>query len=116
MLADTGALYSNIDGETYAAPLGLDLKGVSTAGTSTTVYGTVNSYQHLVNMQIGTLKPFTNVPVYFTEKRPYPYYNNLGWIGALEKLQLNVTPNKLTYSELAVAAMGNAQAYFRSRI
>ena len=115
MLADTGALNSQIDGETYATPLGLDIT-TGEQSTSTTTAGSITSYKHFMTMQIASLKPFTNVPVYFTAKKPKPYFNNIGWIGALEKLQLNVTPNKLTYSELAVAAMGNAGAYFRSRI
>lgn len=116
MLADTGALNSQIDGETYAAPLGLDIT-TGVPSTSTTVNGTITSYRHNnMTIQIASLKPLTNVPIYFTEKRPKPYFNNLGWTGALERLQLNVTPSRLTYSELAVAAMGNAGAYFRSRI
>lgn len=115
MLADTGALNSQIDGETYGPPLGVNVAS-GVPSTSTTTAGTITSYKHYMTMQIASLQPFTNVPVYFTAKKPSPYFNNLGWIGALEKLQLNVTPNKLTYSELAQAALGNAQAYFRSRI
>jgi hypothetical protein len=115
MLADTGAENSQVDGTTYAEPLGIELTKGQPA-TSTTSVGTVTSYLHRVTIQIGGLKPITNVPMYFTSKKPSPYFNNLGWNGALEKLQINVTPNKLTYSDLAVAAMGNAGAYFRSRV
>lgn len=115
MLADTGAQNSQIDGETYGPPLGVNVTS-GVPSTSLTSSGSASSYKHYMNLQITGLKPFINAPVYFTAKRPKPYYNNLGWTGALEKLQLNVTPNKLTYSELAVAAMANAQAYFRSRI
>ena len=115
MLADTGAVNSNIDGETYATPLGITVTS-GEPGTSTSTAGSIQSYKHLMNLEIPGLKPFLNAPVYFTVKRPKPYFNNLGWTGALEKLQLNVTPNKLTYSELAQSAMANAGAYFRSRI
>ena len=96
-------------------PLGVTVTS-GEPGSSISTAGSVASYRHFMDLQIPGLKPFLNAPVYFTVKRPKPYYNNLGWIGALEKLQINVTPNKLTYSELATAAMGNAQAYFRSRI
>ena len=115
MLADTGALNSQIDGETYGPPLGVNVTSGEAASSLTTA-GSATSYKHLMNLQITGLKPFINVPVYFTVKRPNPYFNNLGWTGVLEKLQLNVTPTKLTYTELAQAAMANAQAYFRSRI
>lgn len=115
MLADTGAQNSQIDGETYGPPLGVTVTSGEPSSSSTTA-GTVASYKHLMNLEIPGLKPFLNAPVYFTVKRPNPYFNNLGWAGALEKLQLNVTPNKLTYSELAQSAMANAQAYFRSRV
>ena len=81
MLADTGAQNSNMDGETYAKPLGLDLK-TGLAASSATTQGTVNSYRHMMTMQIANLTPLTNVPIYFTEKRPVPYYNNIGWTGA----------------------------------
>jgi hypothetical protein len=115
MLADTGAENSQLDGTTHAEPLGLELtKGIP--ATSMTVAGSVNSYGHNMTIQIGGFKPLTNVPIYFTATKVKPYFNNLGWKNALERLQVEVTPNKITYTELAQAAMANAQAYFRSRI
>ena len=115
MLVDTGAANSRLDGSKYATPLGLDIKSgkgpYSSVGPSITSKEV--SYAHDLQIQIGDLKTITG-PVFVTIQKPL--FNNLGWTGVLEKYQVKVEPTKLTYIELAQAAMANAQAYFRSRV
>lgn len=116
MMVDTGAAQTFVNGE-HANTLGLSLKkGV--AGQVVGVSERCNSYTHLVDVQVGTLTPLKNIQVTFVDKPCSKAL--LGWAGVLQKAKLEIyggvnTP-KLTYSELAQAAMSNASAYFRSRI
>lgn len=114
MLVDTGALNSQIDGTKYGTALGIDDITTGEPATSIGTAGSMKSYKHMFTIEFGKLKPIMNVPIFLTASKPQ--FNNLGWTGALEKLQVEVTPVKLTYTELAQAAMANAQAYFRSRV
>jgi hypothetical protein len=125
MLADTGAQNSQIDGTKYAKPLGINDITTGEEATSTLVTQQYKSYKHFLTIQIGNLQPITNVPIFFTSIKPQ--FNNLGWTGALERYQVIVSPSKITYNEIlakaaaattaaATAAMGSAQAYYRSRV
>jgi hypothetical protein len=116
MEIDTGATETFIPAK-YATALGLNLKR-GAAGVVTGVVDRCNSYTHVLDLQVGTLKPLSRVNVTFLELPCMQFL--LGWRGVLERAKIEVygglgTP-KLTYSELAQSAMANAQAYFRSRI
>jgi hypothetical protein len=114
MLVDTGAANSRLDGTRYATALGLKIEnGPSYTTEGVSITSKEISYRHMLQVQIGNLKPITG-PVFVTTTKPL--FNNLGWNGILEKYQVMVQPTKLTYTELAQAALGNAQAYFRSRV
>ena len=118
MLVDTGATNSILGGQ-HAKPLGIDDIKKSKKPAATTIgLGSQNvSYEHEIKIQIGGLSPVT-VPFYVRET---PSEDNfLGWRGLLHKAKLEVFTQaqkpQFRYTEQAVAALGNAQAYFRSRI
>lgn len=116
MMVDTGASATFVNAS-YAKTLGIDLKkGI--AGQVVAISERCPSYTHIVDLRVGNLSLLRNVQVTFVEKPCDKAL--LGWQGILQKAKLEVyggmnTP-KLTYSELAVAAMANSSAYFRSRI
>jgi len=114
MLVDTGAMNSRLDGTKYAKALGLKIESGPPSKTLGVGIDTEEiSYKHMLQVQIGNLKPVVG-PIYVTTTKPQ--FNNLGWAGILEKYQVMVQPAKLTYTELAQSAMANAQAYYRSRV
>jgi len=113
MLADTGAQYTLLDGTTYAKPLGLDIKSGIGPQQSVSNERTVTSYGHFLKVQVGELQPVL-ATVFVTLQKPW--FNNLGWLGVLNKYRLQVEPRKLTYSDMVQSAMANAQGYWRNRI
>lgn len=111
-LLDTGAEYSIIHHK-FIQSIGIDLtKGRQFSYVSSDSKGT--AYQHNLQVQIGTLKPITMPITIYTGAVEQPP-NMLGWKGLLQGLKLEISGKKLTYIELAQAALGSAQAYFRSR-
>lgn len=111
-LLDTGAEYSLVHHK-FIQNLGLDLtKGQSISYVSSDSKGT--AYRHNLQVQIGTLKPITMPITIYTGTVEQPP-NMLGWGGLLKGLKFEISGKKLTYIELAQAALGSAQAYFRSR-
>lgn len=116
VMVDTGAIQTILSSK-YAKELGIDTsKGIK--GQTISVTESCNSYTVFVDLQVSNLSVLRNVKVTFVDE---PCQKELlGWYGILQKVKLEVyggikTP-KLTYSELAQAAMANAGAYFRSRI
>lgn len=108
MMLDTGAQSTYIK-KKDVDPLGLDIKdGVE--GIVSNIRGDFKTHTHNLLFQIGNLKPIL-LPVRVGEN----LNNLLGRNGLLDKLRLEITGKKLSYIELAQAAMGSAQAYFRSR-
>lgn len=118
MLVDTGASATTIGSE-YAKPLGIDLTKTSSVIELFGLATKATSYGHNIKIQVGNLKPIT-AQVFLREKKGVGTIPNvIGW-NVLNKYKLEVFGGfqkpQLRYSELAVAAMGNAGAYFRSRI
>lgn len=116
MLVDTGSSSTNIGGQ-YIKPLGVDLKKTKHPRAALVSLGRQqDAYRHPLKLQIGNLSPIVaNVFV-----RDGPSTDNiLGW-DVLGKARLEIFGGynnpTVRYSELATAAMGQAGAYFRSRI
>jgi hypothetical protein len=117
MMVDTGAMNSNLSFE-YVKPLGIDLTSSLEKAQSSSFNKSWTSYKHYFKIQVGGLKPMTSVPMFVADTKLD--FSLLGWRGVLQRVKLEVfgglsTP-QLKYEELAVAALGRAGAYFRSRI
>lgn len=117
MLVDTGASNTIIGGQ-HAKPLGIDnLKKSKITAVMAGIGQQSTTYQHNIKIQIGSLTPVT-VPIYLRENTSE--LSLLGWKDVLDKAKLEVLSSvekkQFRYTEQAVAALGSAQAYFRSRI
>lgn len=114
---DTGAAITSLD-KSIADKLGINV----TSGKGPTLAGTFNQsfrqYEHTLDLKIGSLDVVRNVPVRFADK--ITGINVIGWRGILEKIKIELIggkkPPQIHYSDLAHAAMSNAQSHWRSRI
>lgn len=114
MLVDTGAEATTIHYPDIKS-LDIDLKEGPKGTFSSVEVESGTFYQHNLIFQIGNLKPI-QLPVNIHTVKTESDVNLLGWQGLLRGITIEITGKKLTYTELAQAAMANAQAYFRSRI
>ena len=116
MMIDSGASATSIGGQ-YAKAIGVNIRNSKFPPLVLTSLETQqNAYTHRLKMQIGNLAPIVenvNVVDGVSSK------NLIGW-NVLSKVRLEIFGGiqnpQARYTELAMAAMGNAGAYFRSRV